>query len=57
MIDDSVRYCIEIEKENIKSILFTSIVNKSIDVKVPRVNNWLELKKMIDTISKREGRK
>ena len=50
MIDDSVRYCIEIEKENIKSILFTSIVNKSIDVKVPRVNNWLELKKMIDTI-------
>lgn len=43
MIDDSVKYCMEIKENNINSILFTSEVNKSIDVKLPRVNNWLEL--------------
>ena len=57
MIDDSVRYCIEIEKENIKSILYTSIVNKSINVKIPRVNNWFELKKMVDVIKKEVNKK
>ena len=57
MIDDSVRYCIEIEKENIKSILYTSIVNKSINVKIPRVNNWFELRKMVDVIKKEVNKK
>lgn len=50
MIDDSVKYCIEIEKEDIKSILFTSNVNKNIKTQIKRVNNWLELEKEINCI-------
>lgn len=47
MIDDSVKYCEEIQKENIKSILFTSEVNKNIKTTVARVSNWLELEEKI----------
>ncbi len=39
MIDDSEKYCREILKENIKSILFTSEINKTIPTKIERVNN------------------
>ena len=46
MIDDSVKHCTEIFKENIKSILFTSMINKNIDIEIPRVNDWLELEKI-----------
>ena len=47
MVDDSAKYCTEIREQNIKTILFTSQVNKLIDVKLPRVNNWIELKEKI----------
>lgn len=50
MVDDSIKYCLEIEKENMRSILFTSIVNKSSNTTVKRVNNWRELKNEIDII-------
>lgn len=48
MIDDSIKYCIDIANNDMKSILFTSVVNKDEAVKVPRVDNWLELKTKID---------
>ena len=54
MIDDSIKYCLEIEKENMKSILFTSVVNKSSNTTVKRVNNWKELKNEIDIILRTE---
>jgi len=44
MIDDSAKYCTDIASKNMKSILFTSIVNKEENVEVPRVDNWLEVK-------------
>lgn len=47
MIDDSIKYCEEIRKENINSIVYTSIVNKDIKTDIKRVNNWLELEKVI----------
>lgn len=50
MVDDSVKYCMEIEKENIKSILFTSEVNKNVKTSTKRVNDWLELEKEINCI-------
>lgn len=52
MIDDSVKYCEEIQEENIKSIVFTSVVNKDIITNVPRVNDWLELEKKLKNIIK-----
>lgn len=48
MVDDSAKYCVEIAKQNINSILFTSEVNKSIDVPIPRVNSWLELENKLN---------
>lgn len=51
MVDDSVKYCQEIKEKDIKSILFTSEVNKSINVSLDRVNNWLELEKKINEIN------
>ncbi len=47
MVDDSAKFCIEIQNENIRSILFTSEVNKTIEADIPRVNNWLELEEML----------
>lgn len=47
MIDDSVKYCEEIKKENIEAVVFTSIVNKDIKTNIKRVSNWLELEKYI----------
>lgn len=47
MIDDSEKYCKEIEKENIRSILFTSEVNKNINTTIERVNNWIEIEKKV----------
>ncbi len=57
MIDDSEKYCREILKENIKSILFTSEINKTIPTKIERVNNWLELEEKIDTIINKDNKK
>lgn len=50
MIDDSIKLCLECEKENIKSILFTSKVNQLKDTKTERVENWLELESKIEKI-------
>lgn len=50
MVDDSVKYCTEIAKENIKSIVFTSDVNKSIDTEIDRVDNWLDLENKINNM-------
>ena len=50
MIDDSIKHCENILNKNIKSILFTSEVNKNIETKLTRVNNWLELEKVINKI-------
>lgn len=47
MVDDSAKFCVEIQNANMKSILFTSEVNKAIQVDIPRVNNWLELEAML----------
>lgn len=51
MIDDSVKHCREIADKNIKSILFTSEVNKDILATVPRVSSWLELEEKINEIN------
>lgn len=50
MIDDSIKHCTNIAKENIKTILFTSIVNERENTTIPRVNNWTELKSKIEEI-------
>lgn len=50
LIDDSIKHCEAVRNENIKSILFTSIVNKSLPTTVERVNNWLELEEKINSI-------
>lgn len=47
MIDDSVKHCEAVRNENIKSIVFTSDVNKSIETTVTRVSNWIELEEKI----------
>ena len=47
LVDDSVKLCEEAKKEGIRSIVFTSIVNKDKNTKVKRVDNWLELEKII----------
>lgn len=43
MIDDAVDTVENLNKENIKAILFTSELNKDNNAKVKRVDNWLEL--------------
>lgn len=52
MIDDSVKFCVDIANNDMRSILFTSVVNKDEIVEVPRVNSWGELQKEIDNIVK-----
>lgn len=49
MIDDSVAHCEAIRNVGIKTILFTSSVNKNIDTTVERVDNWLELETRLDS--------
>lgn len=49
MVDDSTKYCMEIQQAGMQSILFTSAVNQAIDVPITRVNDWLELEqKLLD---------
>lgn len=47
MIDDSVKHCENVAKENIKTIVFTSVVNEKIKTSITRANNWVELKSKI----------
>lgn len=53
MIDDSIKHCEEVRNKNINSILFTSVVNKSLPTTVTRVNNWLELEEKIEQFLKK----
>ncbi len=55
MIDDSAKYCSEIKEQNMEAILFTSEVNKLANVKLPRVNNWIELKEKLYAIKNKKG--
>ncbi len=54
MIDDSVEHCEDVKNVGIKSIVFTSEVNKNVATTIERVNNWLELElilnEMLNTI-------
>ena len=50
MIDDSEKNCKQIADEGIKSILFTSEVNKKINTTIERADNWLELEKKVEKI-------
>lgn len=47
MIDDSEKYCREVAKENIKSILFTSEINRNINTTIERIDNWLQLEQKV----------
>lgn len=47
MIDDSVAHCEDVRNVGIKSILFTSLVNRDINTTIERVNNWIELENKI----------
>ena len=49
-VDDSVEHCEDVNKVGIKSIVFTSRVNKDTPTSVERVNDWLELEKRIEEI-------
>ena len=46
-IDDSVEHCEDARKAGIKSIVFTSRVNKGILTAIERVDNWLALEEKI----------
>jgi uncharacterized HAD superfamily protein len=49
-IDDSVEHCEDVSKVGVKSIVFTSGVNKDITTDIERVNDWLELENKINEI-------
>ncbi len=48
MIDDSIEHCEDIENVGIKSIVFTSNVNKKTFTIVERVDNWLDLENKLN---------
>lgn len=50
LIDDSVEHCEDVEKVGVKSILFTSNVNKNIATTIERVDNWQELKEKLEEL-------
>lgn len=52
MIDDSIEHCEDVQNVGIKSILFTSNVNKNTATSVERVSNWLELENKLNEIYK-----
>lgn len=47
MVDDSVINCESVKKNGIKSIVFTTDVNKEINTEIERVDSWEELRKKI----------
>lgn len=49
-IDDSVEHCEDVSKVGVKSIVFTSGVNKDVVTDIDRVNDWLELEDKIREI-------
>ncbi len=52
MIDDSIEHCEDVKNIGIKSILFTSNVNKKTFTTVERVDNWLELENKLNEMLK-----
>ena len=50
MIDDSIEHCEEVKNAGIRSIAFTSSVNKTTCTTVERANNWLELENKLNHI-------
>lgn len=48
MIDDSITHCEDIRNIGIRSILFTTNVNKNIYTTVERVDSWIELEEKIN---------
>lgn len=52
MIDDSIEHCEDVKNTGIKSILFTSNVNKETYTIVERVDSWLDLEKKITLMNK-----
>lgn len=52
LVDDSIKHCEAVRNVNINSILFTSIVNKSLPTTVTRVDTWLELEEKIKELLK-----
>lgn len=48
MIDDSIEHCEDVKNVGIKSIVFTSNVNKNTSTTVERVDNWLELENKLN---------
>lgn len=50
MVDDSISILEELKKNNIKTVLFNSIVNNNIDTDIDRVNNWIEVENYIDNL-------
>lgn len=51
MIDDSVKNCELVNSVGIKSIVFTSEVNRQIKTDIKRVENWIELENVLDELS------
>lgn len=48
MIDDSIEHCEDVKNVGIKSILFTSNVNKRTYTTIERVDTWLELENRLN---------
>lgn len=51
MVDDSIRNCELIRKEGIKTIVYTSEVNKNMLTEIERVDNWLELQDILQNFA------
>ena len=48
MIDDSVKNCELVSKSGIRTILYTSYINKAIETDIERVESWREIENKID---------
>lgn len=48
MIDDSVKNCELVSKSGIRTILYTSDINKAIETDIERVESWEEIENKID---------
>ena len=53
-IDDSVEHCEDVNKVGVKTIVFTSSVNKDVETTIDRVCSWLELEEKIKEIKDAE---
>lgn len=50
LIDDSVKNCTDVAAGGIRTLLFTSAVNKETETALDRVENWQQLEKYIDNM-------